>query len=180
MIFDHVGCHWHWSYGTQFLKRLFKEFYWDCYDTFTVQVIIHGILAVNQEVVSCLQWEHNSQILSQGILTSAKLITFVWYTYITFLQSLAANKAYDKLDMTVEDALKNREIVSDIWSVISFEKRGCNFGLRPLKGGPFYVSFIYREYLVLYASLWTVTTSVRAGQNVMFVSWSVWLWWLWL
>ena len=62
--------------------------------------------------------------MSQGILTSAKLIMFMWYTYIILLQSLAANKAYDKLDMTIEDALRNREIVSDIWSVVSFRKRG--------------------------------------------------------
>ena len=58
---------------------------------------------------------------------------FMWYTYIIILQSLAANKAYDKLDMTVEDALKNREIVSDIWSVISFENEAVTLCKDPSK-----------------------------------------------
>ena len=78
---------------------------------------------------------HRNQFISssQGILTSAKYIMSMWctYVYIILLQSLAANKAYDKLDMTVEDALKNREIVSDIWSVISFEKKAVTLGLDP-------------------------------------------------
>ena len=66
------------------------------------------------------------------------------YIYIILLQSLAANKAYDKLDMTIEDALRNREIVSDQLYLSESED---------FVGGPFYFLLIYRKYLLLFASL---------------------------